>query len=150
MPPSKKTIFVSIASCCGELLWLTVRSAWTATRRLWSDPAHRGCSNTGAGSTVVLSSRVHPPLVDPKIAEFVYVILMTVVGVWLITWSVLTIARAVRTGVMPGRGVLYPRSEKPRMYWVGMLSHIVFILLGFVFLVAALFQVHKWMQGLNI
>jgi len=36
------------------------------------------------------------------------------------------------------------------MYWVGMLSHIVFILLGFVFLVAALFQVHKWMQGLNI
>lgn len=69
---------------------------------------------------------------------------MAVVGAQLIVWSVQTIARAVQTGVMPGRGVLYPRSEKPRMYWAGMLFHVFLIFLGFVCLVAALFQVCKW------
>lgn len=90
------------------------------------------------GSTVALGAPIHPPVVDPKIAEFVYVILMTGVGAQLIVWSVQTIARAVQTGVMPGRGVLYPRPEKPCMYWVLMFFHGFLILLGFACIVAAL------------
>lgn len=63
----------------------------------------------------------------PKVLEPV---IFLCVGIFMIALYGSIIVRAARSKVMPGRGVVYPRRQRPGIYWLLMLFHGFLVFMG--------------------